>query len=148
MYVYEACVFKDEDGVLCANFPDFKGCITDGRTMEELVGNVKEALELEICYHLDKGLPLPKPTFHDPDDPGSYIVMSVMVDQQMVEMSKCLTVGQAADSLGVSKARVSQLLNTGQLQCVYFGNERLVTISSVNERLANPRSSGRPKKME
>ncbi len=48
--------------------------------------------------------------------------------------------------LGLSTGRISHMLDAGVLQAVPFGNERLVTLASINERKANPRKAGRPKK--
>lgn len=36
---------KDEDGIYVVTVPALPGCISDGRTVEEAMSNVKEAIE-------------------------------------------------------------------------------------------------------
>jgi len=45
MLKYRVIIEKDEDGVLVAKVPDLPGCATEGRTREELMKNVKEAIQ-------------------------------------------------------------------------------------------------------
>ena len=45
MLGYRVIVEKDEDGVLIAKVPDLPGCATEGKTREELMKNVKEAIQ-------------------------------------------------------------------------------------------------------
>jgi len=42
---YRVIFEKDEDGVLVAKVPDLPGCATEGRTREELMKNVEEAIQ-------------------------------------------------------------------------------------------------------
>lgn len=58
-----------------------------------------------------------------------------------------MTVSEAAEYLEVTPGRVSQLLSSGQLEPYMYGNTRLVTIASVNERLANKPEAHRPRKL-
>jgi predicted RNase H-like HicB family nuclease len=37
---------KDEDGILVGEVPQLKACYSQGETMEELLHNIKEAIEL------------------------------------------------------------------------------------------------------
>ncbi|MBN2142715.1 type II toxin-antitoxin system HicB family antitoxin [Candidatus Woesearchaeota archaeon] len=43
---FTVIIEKDEDGVLIGSVPAIKGCYTQGKTMDELLKNVKEAIEL------------------------------------------------------------------------------------------------------
>jgi excisionase family DNA binding protein len=74
------------------------------------------------------------------------MAVSVEVTPEMIERMKCVTATEAARKLGVSKGRVTHMLNAGVLQAVPFGNDRLVTLASINERIENPRKAGRPRK--
>ena len=51
------------------------------------------------------------------------------------------------DVLGVSKARVYQLVNDGRFDVVELGDRRFVTAASVEAFTAMERPSGRPKKV-
>lgn len=41
-------VEKDEDGVLIGSVPSIPGCHTQGETVEELIVNLKEAIEVNV----------------------------------------------------------------------------------------------------
>ena len=45
---FAVVVEKDEDGYYVASVPKLPGCHTQGNTLEELMGNVKEAIELYL----------------------------------------------------------------------------------------------------
>ena len=42
--------------------PDVPGCVTTGKTVEETMKNMQEALELHIKGLIEDGLPVPEPT--------------------------------------------------------------------------------------
>ena len=47
---------------LSAYVPDLPGCITTGRTLEEIKRNMQEAIELHLTGPREDGLPIPKPS--------------------------------------------------------------------------------------
>lgn len=55
VYNFTVVIEKDEDGYLVGSVPALKGCHTQGRTMDELLANVKEAIEL--CLEVEKDIP-------------------------------------------------------------------------------------------
>lgn len=143
MYVYQAIVETDEDGVLFGAFNDFNGCFASGKTVRELATELGEALRLTIAEYLDSGLALPESFLSIKENT---LTICVDVTTDFIERTKCMTVSEAADELGLTKGRISQLLSAGKLQAVEFGNERLVTIASVNARKAERPKAGRPQK--
>ncbi len=60
-------------------------------------------------------------------------------------MAHVITVAEAAKTLGVSSARVYQLLEQGSLSAERVGRTWLVDDASVRERAEHPVSAGRPK---
>ena len=48
----------DEDGVWIAKCPSIPGCVSQGKTKEEAVENVKDAIALCLEVRNEKGLPL------------------------------------------------------------------------------------------
>lgn len=50
---------KDEDDVLVAKVPNLPGCATEGRTREELIKNVKEAIQAYLEALKEHGEPVP-----------------------------------------------------------------------------------------
>jgi len=59
-----------------------------------------------------------------------------------------LTTKMAAHLLGVSDARVRQMICSGQLAAKKQGRDNYVYLSSVKERLNNPPKPGRPRKSD
>lgn len=51
---------EGEDGYIVAEIPMLQGCISQGRTKEEALANIKEAAELCIESMKEEGWTLPK----------------------------------------------------------------------------------------
>jgi len=49
---------RDEDGVWIAECPAIPGCVSQGKTKEEAIVNVREAIALCLRVRAEKGLPL------------------------------------------------------------------------------------------
>jgi predicted RNase H-like HicB family nuclease len=56
-----AIVIEQGVGNLSAYVPDLPGCITTGRTVEEIERNIREAIELHIEGLQEDGQPVPEP---------------------------------------------------------------------------------------
>ncbi len=52
---FTVLIEKDEDGCYIGSVPSLRGCHTQGKTMDELLANIKEAIEL--CLEVEKDLP-------------------------------------------------------------------------------------------
>ena len=52
---FTVLIEKDEDGYYVGSVPSLKGCHTQGKTMGELLKNIKEAIEL--CLEVEKEIP-------------------------------------------------------------------------------------------
>ena len=59
MLQYRVIIEKDEDGVLVAKVRHLPGCATQGRTREELMKNVKEAIQAYLEALKEHGDPVP-----------------------------------------------------------------------------------------
>ena len=51
-------IFKDEDGVFIAECPAIPGCVSQGRTEQEALANIKEAIIGCLEVRAERGLPL------------------------------------------------------------------------------------------
>ena len=51
-YNFTVLIEKDEDGIYVAEVPDLKGCYTQGETLEEVMKNIREVIEL--CLETQK----------------------------------------------------------------------------------------------
>jgi len=45
-----------------AYVPDLPGCVTTGKTIEEIKANIREAIELHLEGLMDDGVPVPEPS--------------------------------------------------------------------------------------
>ena len=52
VYNFTVVIEKDEDGYYVGYVPSIRGCHTQGRTLDELMKNIKEAIEL--CLEVEK----------------------------------------------------------------------------------------------
>lgn len=138
-YTYEGTLERWEDEWL-VTVPAFDGCHGGGKSVREACEAAAQSLRLGIATALERGK-LPGPEFSD--RPG--VVLCVDVDDDFIESSRLMTVGEAAGELGVSSSRVSQLLSSGALVSVFRDGRRMVTVDSVAERRANPPAPHRPR---
>ena len=46
--IYNVIIEQDEDGIFVGRVPELRGCITQGDTLDELMKNMKEAIELYL----------------------------------------------------------------------------------------------------
>lgn len=65
MGTYIALLRKERDSDFGVDFPDFPGCITVGKTLEEARRRASEALRFHINGMLEDGDPIPEPTALD-----------------------------------------------------------------------------------
>ena len=59
----QAVVYPGEDGYWVAECPSLPGCISQGKTREEAVRNIKEAIDGYIATLEEDGLPIPEERF-------------------------------------------------------------------------------------
>jgi len=69
---YIAYLHKDRDSDFVVSFPDFPGCVTAGKTLEEARRRAAEALALHIEGMIEDGEEIPLPATLDAvaDDPA------------------------------------------------------------------------------
>ena len=53
---FTVLIEKDEDGSYVGSVPSIRGCHSQGSSMEELLKNIKEAIEL--CLEVEKDIPV------------------------------------------------------------------------------------------
>ncbi|MBI2128788.1 type II toxin-antitoxin system HicB family antitoxin [Candidatus Woesearchaeota archaeon] len=52
---FTVVIEKDEDGYYVGSVPALRGCHTQGKTLDELLKNIREAIEL--CLQVEKEIP-------------------------------------------------------------------------------------------
>lgn len=78
---YIAYLHKDRDSDFGVSFPDFPGCVTAGKTLEEAQRMAAEALALHIAGMVEDGEAVPEPSSLDAlaDDPARKNAVAVLV---------------------------------------------------------------------
>ena len=56
-------LYPGEDGFWVVECPSLPGCVSQGKTREEAIINIKEAIELCIAVLEEDGLPVPEERF-------------------------------------------------------------------------------------
>jgi len=51
---------QDEDGYFVVEVPSLPGCVSQGKTREEALANIKEAIDLHIEVLQERGKPVPE----------------------------------------------------------------------------------------
>ncbi|MCC5605967.1 type II toxin-antitoxin system HicB family antitoxin [Nostoc sp. CHAB 5834] len=59
----QVIVYRDEDGCWVVECPSLKGCISQGKTKEEALSNIKEAISGYVAALEEDGLPVPEDNF-------------------------------------------------------------------------------------
>ncbi len=79
--VYLALIRKDRDSDFGVDFPDFPGCVTAGRTLDEAMRLAPQALALHVRGMLEDGEEIPAPSSLDAvlADPTSVRGIPVLV---------------------------------------------------------------------
>jgi len=54
---FTVIIEKDEDGCYVAEVPDLKGCYTQGKTLDEVLKNIREVIELCLEAEGEKEFP-------------------------------------------------------------------------------------------
>lgn len=49
---FDVLIEQDEDGIYVARVPEIDGCYTQGKTLQEVLERIKEAIE--VCLEADK----------------------------------------------------------------------------------------------
>lgn len=52
---FTVLIERDEDGIYVGSVPSLRGCHSQGKTINELLKNIKEAIEL--CLEVEKEIP-------------------------------------------------------------------------------------------
>lgn len=99
------------------------------------------ACMVDDCLMNDRPLP-PIELGHEPMEGGKVIALAVSRELSDIP---AMTAAEAARRLGVSSARVAQLINSGLLDSWKDGTRRMVSEASVQARLEDSPKAGRPK---
>lgn len=141
-YTYEFEMWRGEFGWLAAPF-GLEG-ITQGDDVNDLCESAADLLREVVQSYLMQGVKPPHATFdNEPKRGGVRLIVSVDASLEHVER---MSAAQAAETLGVSRSRITAMLNAGLLEGWREGRNTWITTESVAARKASPTRSGRPRK--
>ncbi len=142
-YLQEFEISEDEGLYISAPF-DLEGG-TQGASLEEVMGMSAEWLCGEVERSLMTGERLPSTTMGNTPRAGGRVVL-IGVNANLGDIPSC-SASEAARRLGVSRPRVSKMLETGLLEGWRDGRNTRVTLASIEARLASsPRPGRKPGK--
>ena len=78
--IYAALLAPIEDGGYVVRVPDIPGCVTTGKTLEEALSNIQDALSGCLCVLEDRGEPIHKPSAPEDIQDGESMIMLIQVD--------------------------------------------------------------------
>ena len=140
-YTYEFELYKGEKYLIAAPF-DFGGA-TFGDGYIDAIDAASDWLAETIKDYLLHNKKLPEPTFENsPIHNGRIVALSI---ETSLDTIPTMLASQAANKLGVTRARITQLMDSGSLEGYKKGNSAFVTVSSVEARLKDKPRVGRPK---
>lgn len=143
IYVWEFEFFDSGGMVDVVPCGSLGGGGTFGSDLNDAVASAADFLACMVDDHLMGGVDLPAPDFgHEPQNGGK--IIAVAVSRELGDIP-AITAADAARMLGVSSARVSQLIGAGLLESWRDGTKRMVSKASVEARLADSPKAGRPK---
>ena len=56
--IFNVTIDRDEDGVFVVECPSIPGCVSQGKTKEEALENIADAIKLCLEVRSEKGMPL------------------------------------------------------------------------------------------
>ena len=62
-HMRQVIIYPGEDGYWVAECPSLPGCISQGKSREEAIANIKEAIEGYVLVLKEDGLPVPEERF-------------------------------------------------------------------------------------
>lgn len=134
--------FFDSGGCVDAVPLSFEGEGTFGDDLEDAVESAADWLTCVVDEHLMSGKDMSPMSFgHEPGHGGR--VIAVAVSRELGDIP-AMTAADAARELGVSTARVAQLVKAGLLDSWRDGTKRMVSRSSVEARKEYGPRPGRP----
>lgn len=136
-------LYKGEEYILAEPF-GMLGC-TEGYDFNNALFMAADWLKCELEARLMGYGEEPKPSFGNKPqhENGQVVVIGVEVSLEAVDT---VTASEAAELLGVSRPRITQMLNVGKLMGYTKGHATFVTRESVDARLAEKPKAGRPRK--
>jgi predicted RNase H-like HicB family nuclease len=136
---YIAYLHKEKDSDYGVSFPDFPGCITAGRTLEEARRMAAEALAVHIQGMLEEGLAVPESSKLDSleDDPNTKGAVTFLVAAELVDKTVRVNIVLTPRKKAQPKAEVIVDPLTGYSTISVGPDAPVLTSKEVEEMLSD-----------
>lgn len=142
-YIWEFEFYTSEEGNIICEPMDGLGEGTFGSDLDDAFESAIDWFMDVVDEYLISGTSFPKPSFnHEPTHGGKMVV--VAVGRELSDIPAMIA-ADAARYLGVSTARVSQLIKAGLLDSWKDGSKRMVSKDSIEARKQDVCRPGRPR---
>lgn len=141
-YTYEWEIYRDGEGWNVEPAADFNH-IVHAKERDEAIKEAADWLQAEILRCLLLGKPVPEATRNcEPSHEGGQIFISTVgIDLGMMRVQSNV----AANVLGTTRGRITQLLDSGELLGYKDGRDTYIMLDSLQARLKNRPKRGRPR---
>lgn len=143
-YIYQTIITPDEEG-FNVEVPDLPGCFTFGRTLEEALAMAADAMKTYVASLLLDGEKPPAFVQHECPAGSKSIDIYFDTDDNYIVTGEVVSASQAARDLGVSRGRITQMMDAGILQGFRRGRGTYITVESIKARKNAAPKAGRPK---
>ena len=144
MHICEFEFVEDGGWFLCWPFWPGRCDGTQGETLDDALEMSADWFKTMVLDCLMRGKEIPRFALGNTPRRGGRIV-AIAVDASLSEVP-AVTEKEAAERLGISHARVSQLCRSKMLDSWKVGRTRMVSVESIEMRLASAPCAGRPKR--
>ena len=129
---YIAYLHKDRASDFGVSFPDFPGCITAGRTLEEARQMAQEALALHVQGLLEDGEAIPEPSSLDglTDDPAMQGAVAILVKLESPDKTVRVNITARESQLQVIDRRAAKAGLTRSAYMVRASTGALIAIKA------------------
>ena len=143
MFVLAEFELFEDEGLVAALPFELEGG-TEGYEFQDAATMAADWLRAEAEHWLMSGIKPPELGLnHPPQHGGQAAIIGVSVS---LEAINTVTASEAAELLGVSRPRITQMIKSGKLEGYTKGHATFVTRASVEARLAEHPRPGRPPK--
>lgn len=142
--IYQVVLTPDEEGY-SVEVPDLPGCFTYGGTLEDALCMAADAMKTYVAAMLADGTEPPAFTEHSCPVGARCVDVFFETDEDYIIDDDVVSASQAAKDLGVSRGRITQMMDAGILDGFRHERKTYITVASINARKQATPKAGRPK---
>lgn len=145
-FVFDAVLAPEEGGGYSVEVPALPGCLTCGDDFADAARMAADAARTWVASAMRHGEAVPPYRREGVPEGCERVCVVFDADPSWIVEGPVVSAAQAARDLGVSPARVTRMLDAGQLEGYRAGRRTWVSERSVEERRAAQPKAGRPRR--